>query len=251
MPNRQNRGSGGLRSELDAAYIKLKKTYEELKSSHTEMIFRMALMAEYRDPSTGIHLVRISDYSTIIAQGLGLDKKEIEILRYSSPMHDIGKIMLPDSILKNKGKLTPEERQIMERHPIAGGEIFRNARSSITRACGVIALSHHERYDGKGYPLGLSGEDIPLYGRIVALADCFDALTSKRSYKKAYDLEASVSMIRDMSGSHFDPACVSAFIKNREKIEELWEANRDIEKFLFDMGIDENSFFLDRSSKAA
>ena len=192
-------------------------------------------MAEYRDPDTGVHLARIADYSTIIAKGLDLSPNEIDIIRYASPMHDVGKIMIPDAILKKKGKLTEEERALMHKHTEVGAEIFKNARSPIMKACGTIALVHHERFDGSGYPEHLKGKQIPLYGRIVALADCFDAYTSRRPYKKAYEFDRSFSMVMERVGTHFDPEVVMAFARDKNKIKKIWEAHRDIAVFLGDM----------------
>jgi putative two-component system response regulator len=220
------------RKKLKSAHEKLQKAYRELRDSHIEMIFRLALTAEYRDVMTGTHLVRIADYSAIIAAGMGLTEQEVEIVRYASPMHDIGKITLPDSILKKKGKLSPSEWKQIKKHPLVGAEIFKNAKTPIAQACGVVALTHHERFDGKGYPRGLKGRRIPLYGRIVGLADHFDALVSKRSYKKAYEFDQSVSIILEEAGSYFDPAVVMAFIRNKDKIEGIWKANKDIEEFI-------------------
>lgn len=213
-------------------YESLKKAYMDLKESHLELIFRLALMAEYRDPDMGVHLARIADYSSIIAKGLQLSDKDVEIIRYASPMHDIGKIMLPDKILKKKSKLTEEEKTIMRKHAEIGADIFKNAKSPIMQACGAIALVHHERFDGSGYPNGLKGKNIPLYGRIVALADCFDAYTSKRPYKKAYSFEKAVSMIMERVGTHFDPTVVMSFMRNKDKIKGIWQSNRDIMEFL-------------------
>jgi len=229
---RKKKTKEAYREEVRKAYDKLRKAYRQLWDSHVEMIFRLALMAECRDPETGTHIVRISEYSAVIAEGFGLPRKEVEIIRYSSPMHDIGKIMLPDSILRKKGDLNPAQLKLMREHPLAGADIFRNARSPIMRACGVIALTHHERFDGSGYPKGLKGKKIPLYGRIVGLADVFDALISKRSYKKAYTFDKSVSMIMERAGTHFDPEVVMAFVRNRGKIRKVWQANKDIEEFL-------------------
>ena len=231
-----------VQDKVHDAYEQLEKAYSELKDAHIEMIFRMALLAEYRDPTTGIHLVRVADYSAMIAEGVGLPKEEVDILRYASPMHDVGKIMLPDSILKKKGKLTAEERKVVKNHPRVGASIFQNAKSPMMRACGVISLSHHERFDGTGYPGGLKGEDIPLYGRIVALADCFDAYTAKRPYKKAYGFEDSVTMVTERAGTHFDPAVVLAFVRDKGKAKRIWMANKDIEEFLQDMGVTERAF---------
>jgi len=229
--------SKGSRKRTETAYQKLKSAYRELKDSHIEMVFRLALIAEYRDPATGIHLVRIADYSTAIAEALQLPASEVDLLRYSSPMHDIGKIMLPDIILKKKGRLTLKEKELMRKHPEVGARIFEDAKSPMMRACGVIAMSHHERFDGKGYPCGIKGEDIPLYGRIVAVADCFDAYASKRPYKIAYGFEKSFSMIMERAGGHFDPAVVMAFSRDKKKIKRIWDANRNIEAFLAEMGI--------------
>lgn len=229
------------RREAREAYSKLKKAYRELRDSNIQMIFRLAVIAEYRDFTTGTHLVRIADYSAIIAQGMGLSKADVELIRYASPMHDIGKIILPDSILKKKGKLTRKEREIMKQHPLVAAEIFKNAHTPLMKACGSIAVSHHERFDGTGYPRGLKGEEIPLYGRIVGVADVFDALTSKRPYKEAFGFDESVSMIMELAGTHFDPDVVMAFIRNRQRIKGIWEANRDIQDFLKDKGIREDS----------
>lgn len=225
------------REEVKEAYHKLRKAYRELKNSNIQMIFRLAVMAEYRDLTTGTHLVRIADYSAIVADALGLSKAEVALIRYASPMHDIGKIILPDSILKKSGKLTQKERQIMKNHPLVGAEIFRNANTPLMKACGVIALAHHERYDGSGYPNGLKGDEIPLYARIVGVADVFDALTSKRSYKEAYGFEKSVSMIQELAGTQFDPVVVEAFVRNKRRIKGIWQANKDIENFLKGKGI--------------
>lgn len=214
------------------AYEKLKEAYAQLKDSYIELIFRLALMAESRDDITGTHLIRVSDYSCAIAAELGLDEADIEILRYASPMHDMGKIMLPDSVLKKKGPLTKQERTLVGGHPQTGYDIFKNAESPILRACGEIALSHHERFDGKGYPNGLKGSDIPIFGRIVALADCFDAYTSWRTYKAAFPFEEAVSMVMSEAGAHFDPKVVMAFKRAEKNIKRIYEANRDIERFL-------------------
>jgi putative two-component system response regulator len=235
-PKRSHQG------EIQAAYEKLEKAYRELKEANLEMVFRLALMAEHRDISTGVHLVRIADYSAVIAEGLGLPEREVEIIRHASPMHDAGKIMLPDNILKKKGKLTHEEMEIVKKHPAAGADIFKNAKSPIMKACGIIALTHHERFDGSGYPRGLKGEEIPLYGRIVCLADFFDAFSSKRPYKEARSFDESVAAVMEGAGKHFDPAVVMAFVRNKEKIRGIWEANRDIADFLESAGLMKEPF---------
>lgn len=213
-------------------YQELKKAYQEIKESYAEMVFRFALAAEYKDQATGMHLVRIADYSTEIAKALNLSKQDIYYIRYGSPMHDVGKIVITDSILKKKGKLTPSQRKTMKTHPELGANIFKGTNSPLLKAAGLISLTHHERFDGTGYPRGLKGKSIPLYGRIVALADTFDALISKRSYKKAYSFDKAVEMIKEESGSHFDPDIVKAFLKRKNRIKKIWQATKDIDSFV-------------------
>ncbi|MBP7216143.1 MAG: HD domain-containing protein [Candidatus Omnitrophica bacterium] len=213
-------------------YKKLKKAYAEVKDSYAEMIFRFALTAEYKDEETGTHLVKIADYSTEIAKELGLPKEELDYLRYASPMHDIGKLIIPDAILKKPAGLTPEEREIIKQHAKLGSDIFIGSRSPLLKIARMISLTHHERFDGTGYPQGLKGKAIPLYGRIVALADVFDALTSKRSYKVAYSFDEAVAMIKEQAGKQFDPDIVDAFLKRKATIRRIWQATQDIEIFL-------------------
>ena len=196
------------------------------------MVFRFALAAEYRDEATGMHLVRIADYCTEIAKSMRLSKKDIYYIRYASPMHDIGKIGIPDVILKKKGKLTPAQRKIIKTHTEVGAQIFKGTNSPLLKAAGLISLTHHERFDGTGYPKGLKGKKIPLYGRIVALADTFDALISKRSYKKAYDFDKAIEMIKERAGNHFDPDIVKAFLKRKKRIKKIWQATKDIDLFI-------------------
>lgn len=219
-------------SRVKKEFKKLRAAYEQIKDSYSEMIFRFALAAEYKDESTGIHLVKIADYCTEIAQALGLSKQDIEYLRYASPMHDIGKLIIPDAILKKESGLTPEEREVMKKHTMLGADIFKGSRSPLLKAARIISLTHHERYDGTGYPQGLKGRAIPIFGRIAALADVFDALTSKRPYKEAYSFEEAVKIIKDSPGEHFDPDVVKAFLSRLSKIRRIWQATRDIELFL-------------------
>ena len=217
------------------AYQQLRKSYQEIKESYTEMIFRFALVAEYKDEATGTHLVRIADYSTEIASGLGLPKKDIYYLRYASPMHDIGKLVIPDAILKKESGLTPDEREVMKKHTSLGSDIFKGSRSPLLRVARIISLTHHERYDGTGYPQGLRGKQIPLFGRIVALADVFDALITKRPYKEAYDFDEAIRIIKDQSGKHFDPVIIKAFLKRKNRIKKIWQATKDIEDFVAEL----------------
>jgi len=214
------------------AYEKLKQSYLEVKDSYTEMIFRLALVAEYKDETTGTHLVRIADYSTEIARGLNLPEKDIEYIKYASPMHDIGKLIIPEEILKKPSGLTPEERELMKQHAKLGADIFQGSRSPLLKAARDICLMHHERHDGTGYPEGLKGDQISLYGKIVALADVFDALTSVRPYKEAFEFDDAVALIKDQSGKHFDPKIVKAFLERLNRIRDIWQAGKDIEQFV-------------------
>jgi putative two-component system response regulator len=218
--------------KVNKAYEKLKSAYLEVKDSYSEMIMRFALAAEYKDESTGTHLVKIADYCTEIAQELGLSKQEVEYLKYASPMHDIGKLIIPDAIIKKEGGLTPEEMEVVKKHPVLGADIFKGSRSPLLKIARIISLTHHERYDGTGYPGGLKGKEIPLFGRIVALADVFDALTSKRPYKEAYEFDEAIKIIQESSGKHFDPDVVRVFIARKNKIKQILQATRDIELFL-------------------
>jgi putative two-component system response regulator len=197
-----------------------------------EMILRLAIAAEYKDADTGNHILRISDYSMILAEALGLSEEEVEILRYASPMHDIGKIGIPDKILQKPGKLTPEEWTVMKTHAELGARFFRNSKSPILAAASLIAESHHEKYDGSGYPKGLKGEEIPLYGRIVAIVDVFDAIVSKRCYKEKTSFEHGIKYLQDIAGTHLDPKLVDLFVKNQKKVREVYNANVAIEDFL-------------------
>ncbi|MBU0571023.1 MAG: HD domain-containing protein [Candidatus Omnitrophica bacterium] len=214
------------------AYKNLEKSYLEVKDSYTEMIFRLALVAEHKDETTGTHLVRIADYSTEISRGLDLSESDIERIKYASPMHDIGKLIIPDEILKKPSGLTPEEREVMKQHAKLGADIFQGSHSPLLKAARDICLAHHERYDGTGYPEGLKGDEIPLYGKIVALADVFDALTSVRPYKKAFEFSDAVDLIKDQAGKHFDPKIVKAFLGRLDRIKEIWQATKDIEQFV-------------------
>jgi len=219
-------------AKVHKSYRQMKKAYEEIKDSYSEMIFRFALAAELKDESTGTHLVKLADYCTEIAQELGLSKIDTNYLRYASPMHDIGKLIVPDAILKKEAGLTPEEREIIKKHSLLGADIFKGSRSPLLRAARMISLTHHERYDGTGYPQGLRGKEIPLFGRIVAVADVFDALTSKRPYKEAYGFDEAIEIIKSASGKQFDPDIVKAFLKRKNKIKRIWQATKDIELFL-------------------
>jgi putative two-component system response regulator len=191
---------------------KVSEATREILDREQEMITRLSRAAEFRDPETGAHIQRMAHYSNLIAKQLGLPQEEQELILRAAPMHDVGKIAIPDRILLKPGRLDEAEFTIMKTHAEKGWEILRQSKSHLLDAAAVIARSHHEKLDGSGYPQGLAGEAIPLHGRIVAVADVFDALTSERPYKKAWEIERALEFLREGAGTHFDPQCVSAFI---------------------------------------
>ncbi|CAN5571944.1 two-component system response regulator [soil metagenome] len=181
---------------------------EELQATRMEAIRCLGTAAEYKDNETGLHVIRMSQYAHVLALAAGYGTAQADDVLHAAPMHDIGKIGIPDAILQKPGKLTEAERDVMKEHPRIGAEIIGNHPSSLFRTARTIALTHHEKWDGSGYPNGLAGADIPHVGRIVALADVFDALTSVRPYKPAWPVEDALEFIRSESGTHFDPALV-------------------------------------------
>ena len=203
------------------------KATAEIASREHETLLCLGRAAEHRDPETHEHIMRMSNYSRLIARQLGLSHDDCELLLRASPLHDIGKIGTPDHILLKPGKLTVEEFEIMKQHTVIGERILATSSSPILQAGAKIAIAHHEKWDGSGYPGGLKGEAIPLFGRIVAVADVFDALTSERPYKKAWDNERATALIRESSGQHFDPMCVDAFFAVWDEVLEIKEQHRD------------------------
>ena len=189
----------------------LQDVVTQLKNATLETIYTLAKAVEYKDHETGGHIRRMSQYAVILARKIGLSETHIEKILYASPMHDIGKIGIPDSILLKPGKLTYDEWEIMRTHTRIGAEILSGSDSEVVQLGQRIAKTHHERWDGKGYPDGLSGEEIPIEGRIAAMADVFDALTSDRIYKKRISLPTALDIMRSERGKHFDPRMVDAF----------------------------------------
>ncbi|HAF45579.1 MAG TPA: two-component system response regulator [Gallionellaceae bacterium] len=196
----------------------VRKATAQIVAREQETIFCLARAAEYRDPETGAHILRMAHYSRHIAQHLGLSTEQQDLLLEAAPMHDIGKVGTPDLILLKPGKLTAEEFSIMKQHAVIGYEVLNASNSSLLKVAAEIAHTHHEKFDGSGYPRGLKGTDIPLFGRIVAVADVFDALTSDRPYKKAWSNEQASQLLREGAGTHFDPACVDAFFADFEEV---------------------------------
>jgi putative two-component system response regulator len=216
---------------LEAAVLQrtrqVRGAIEKLKTASLETIYRLTRAAEYKDEDTGVHIQRMSNYAALIARTLGLREKTVESILYAAPMHDIGKIGIPDRILLKPGRLDAAEWEIMKTHTTIGARILEGSQGGFIRLGETIALTHHEKWDGSGYPRGLKGAGIPLAGRIVAIADVFDALTSKRPYKEAFSLEKSLEIIRAGRGGHFDPAVVDALLSALPEMRAIGEKYRD------------------------
>jgi putative two-component system response regulator len=194
---------------------------QELKQTRLQVIQRLGRAAEYKDNETGLHVMRMSHYAQVLALAYGFSEQKAEDLLHAAPMHDIGKIGIADSILLKPGKLTVEEYQEMQKHPLIGAEIIGDCESDLLKMAKAVALYHHEKWDGTGYPFGLSGEQIPIEARIVALSDVFDALTSARPYKQAWTIEATLQHIRAQKGLHFEPVLVDLLEQNLQQILEI------------------------------
>ena len=207
----------------------VKKATAAIHAREQELLFRMSRAAEFRDPETGAHIQRMSHYSSLIAAQLGLSTEDQSLILQAAPMHDVGKIGIPDQILLKPGVLTPDEFAIMRTHSEIGFELLKGSESTILQAAASIAISHHEKFNGSGYPYGVAGDAIPLFGRIVAVADVFDALTSERPYKKAWTIERSVDCLREGAGRHFDPSCVNAFLERQDDVLKIHAQYQDVE----------------------
>ncbi|MBI5164983.1 MAG: response regulator [Magnetospirillum sp.] len=205
----------------------VRKATKVIADREEELIVRLSKAAEFRDPETGAHIHRMAYYSKLIAVNLGLDEVTCDFILRAAPMHDVGKLGIPDGILLKPGRLDRHEFEVMQRHAAIGHDILCGSESALIRLGAEIALSHHEKWDGSGYPKKLAGEAIPLNGRIVAVADVFDALTSERPYKKAWTLEDARALLVDGRGSHFDPACVDAFLNSWDEVQVIRERFAD------------------------
>jgi HD-GYP domain-containing protein (c-di-GMP phosphodiesterase class II) len=202
-----------LEGEIEDRTSELKRALSELEIAQAETVQRLSMAVEFRDEDTGAHIERIGRFSVLLAEYIGMDADFCERLRHAAPLHDVGKVAIPDAILLKPGPLTPEERAIVETHAEEGHRLVRGSSSSILDMAATIALSHQEKWDGTGYPRGLKGEAIPIEGRIVAVADVFDALTSDRVYRKAFSIDEAVQMMREQRGRHFDPVLLDAFME--------------------------------------
>ena len=207
-----------LESEVASRTQELKRALEKVKAASLETIYRLSMASEYRDEDTGTHIKRMSSYCVAIARRLGLAESVIENILYAAPMHDLGKIGIPDLVLLKPGKLDPAEWEIMKQHTVIGAKILKGSDAEFINLGEIIARWHHEKWDGSGYPDSLKGIDIPIACRIAAIADVFDALTSRRPYKEPLSVEKSQAIIREGRGSHFDPDVVDAFFAVEDEI---------------------------------
>ena len=196
---------------------------EELRATRLQIVQRLGRAAEYKDNETGMHVIRMSHYAQLLALAVGMGEAWAEDLLHAAPMHDVGKIGIPDAVLLKPGKLDAEEWAVVRRHPKIGAEIIGEHAGGVLCVARQIALTHHEKWDGSGYPEGLAGEAIPLAARIVAIADVFDALTTRRPYKEAWSMETAFCHLRSESGRHFDPALVEPFIALEPEIRAVRE----------------------------
>ena len=191
---------------------KVQQRTASLNATRLEIIHKLGRAAEFKDNETGLHVVRMSHYAKILGAGLGMGRLVLQTLFDAAPMHDIGKIGIPDKILLKPDRLTPEEFEVIQTHPKIGADIIGDHESELLKVARLIACTHHEKWNGQGYPKGLSGEEIPLVGRVVAIADVFDALTSNRPYKKAWSIEDAVALLKKEKGQHFEPRLVDVFV---------------------------------------
>lgn len=202
---------------------KVRERTQELSDTQLDVIQRLARAVEYRDSETGMHIIRMSHYAACLASKIGLTMQECEMILKASPLHDIGKIAIPDSILRKKGVLTPEEWEIMKSHTTIGEKLLSGSGSPLLNIAKEIALTHHEKWDGSGYPHGLKTDRIPLVGRICCISDVFDALTTERPYKSAWSFEKAMDEILRRSGTHFDPFLAKSFLEISAQVKHIKE----------------------------
>ncbi|HEX4872128.1 MAG TPA: HD domain-containing phosphohydrolase [Nevskiaceae bacterium] len=205
----------------------LERKTEELEQTRLQVIHQLGRAAEFKDDDTGTHVIRMSHYARLIAEGAGFSADQVDLLFKASPMHDIGKLGIPDAILQKPGPLTPAEWTIMQRHPAIGAGIIGRNQGELLECARLVALTHHEKWDGSGYPRGRAGTDIPIQGRVVAIADVFDALTSARPYKQAWSIEAALDWMRAHSGRTFDPGLLPVFFERLPEILAVRERYRE------------------------
>lgn len=201
--------------------------YQEIEETQKEIIFRMGEIGESRSKETGNHVKRVAEYSFLLARLYGISRDEAELLKMASPMHDIGKVAIPDEILNKPDKLTDEEFDVMKSHTLIGYQLLKNSSRRLLKTAAIVAHQHHEKWNGTGYPQGIAGEQIHIYGRITAIADVFDALASERVYKKAWELDRVIQLFKQERGHHFDPVLIDLFLNNLGEFVAIKEAYRD------------------------
>ncbi|MDI4634361.1 HD domain-containing protein [Pelomonas sp. V22] len=224
-------------TDLGRVYQERNEALREVARAHHEALLRLSLAADMRDDDTGVHITRIGHLAEALALALGESKDAARELRLAAPMHDIGKIGVPDLVLKKPGSYTPDERQVMNQHPIIGAQILGRSRIRLFQLAAEVAMTHHERWDGSGYPLGLAGEAIPLSGRIVAVVDFFDALTMDRCYRKAFNDEVALRMLAEQRGLAFDPRVVDCMLAHAPLLIALRDAINDNPPDLFSLAL--------------
>jgi len=216
-----------LEIKIQEALAEIQHLNEDLELTQKEMSITLGTLMETRDDDTGHHVVRVAKYSQLLAKLYGLESKSVDLIYKAAPFHDAGKVAIPDNILNKPGKLELDEWEVMKSHAIKGYEIFKNSTRPILKMAATIAKEHHEYWNGKGYPDGLVGEEISIAGRIVILADVFDALTSERVYKKAWSIEDAVAFIEEQSGEMFEPKIVDIFLQNKEQFITIHDMLKD------------------------
>jgi putative two-component system response regulator len=202
-------------------FLKLKALNKEIVDTQKEIIFTMGAIGETRSKETGNHVKRVAEYTKILALYYGLSEEESEMLKQASPMHDIGKVAIPDAILNKPARFTPEEFEKMKEHAQLGYDMLKYSQRRLLKMASIVAYEHHEKWDGSGYPQGTKGEDIHIYGRITALADVFDALGSSRVYKPAWEDEKIFKLFKEERGKHFDPKLIDIFLEHKEEFTEI------------------------------
>ena len=208
---------------LESAFL-----VQEIEETQREIVLLMGEVGESRSKETGNHVKRVAEYSKLLALLIGMSEEEASLLKEASPMHDIGKVAIPDSILKKPGKLTEEEFDVMKSHTDVGYGILNRSQRKIIKSASIVAYEHHEKYNGKGYPRGIAGENIHIYGRITAVADVFDALGSDRCYKAAWELDRILNLFKEERGQHFCPVVIDAFLNNLDKFIAIRDKHQDV-----------------------
>ncbi len=213
--------------ELQVRLAEVETLSKEIEETQREVVFTMGAIGESRSKETGNHVKRVAEYSKLLALYYGLDPKEAEMLKQASPMHDIGKVAIPDAILNKPGRFDESEREIMNTHSQLGFDMLKHSNRPLLKCAATVALEHHEKWDGTGYPRKLKGEDIHIYGRITALADVFDALGSDRCYKKAWDDERIFNLFKEERGKHFEPKLIDIFFEHLDEFLQIREDLKD------------------------